>query len=141
MGAILCNRLTLDKKAWVWWHLGTYNIEIIFGDAPLNNHFDFVRISALLSVNALAMSTIYNDADDMQTRSTEPSTFMASNQHSNAQQTDRTRRLIPYMAFYIPKLNREYLPLTDRYQTNYKQMVNITNGISIFLFAKAFVIW
>lgn len=68
----------------------------------------------------MAMSRAYDSVSESQIIPTEASAFTQKNH--KFEHNDRTRRLIPtYMAFYIPKSNREYLPLTNEY--NYKQMV------------------
>lgn len=64
------------------------------------------------------MSTIFNENQI----STNESSQLVQNQNKQSiEQPERIRRLIPYMAFYIPKPNRDYLPLSD--VNSYKQMV------------------
>lgn len=64
------------------------------------------------------MSTIYNEN---QIPSNESSQSVENHHKQIIEQSERIRRLIPYMAFYIPKPNQDYLPLSD--VNSYKQMV------------------
>lgn len=64
------------------------------------------------------MSKIHNENH---IPSNESSQSVLSHHKQNTEQSERIRRLIPYVAFYIPKPNRDYLSLSDI--NSYNQMV------------------
>lgn len=57
-----------------------------------------------------------------QTSTAESDVTLNKNGQRNIESMERTRRLIPFMAFYIPTSSREYLP-TSPYGHINKQMV------------------
>lgn len=67
------------------------------------------------------MSNFHSDKNSSQT-STDTLPFNKNGQR-NGESAERMRRLIPYMTFYIPTSNREYLPTSPYGPINNKPMV------------------
>lgn len=73
-----------------------------------------VYISVCKWINAITVSSIH-DAENS-TQSSIAGILHAGKQYKrDAVSSDRNRRLIPYMMFYIPAPSRQYLPVSNPY--------------------------